>query len=109
MSLRRSLFLLKPQPQRRQFCNNAKQTEQPSFDMMAFAAVLGGAVAGGALGGVTTYNSLYHKHDYYDCVMQTTCGSCMGMVSGMATIILLPVIVPVATFIAVARFCQLPK
>jgi hypothetical protein len=108
MSMRRSLLLFKHQPPRRFFCNRSagQKEEYPfgeyPFDRFVLPVILGGAATGSVLGGVTTYKNLYNKDDYFDCVMHTTCGACMGMVSGFATIILLPIIVPVAITIAIA-------
>ena len=108
MSMRRSLLLLKHQPPRRFFCNHSRQNKEYPFDRFVLPVILGGAGTGSVLGGVTTYKNLYNKGDYFDCVMHTTCGACMGMVSGFASIILLPIIVPVAITIAIAKGVKFP-
>ena len=64
--------------------------------------ILGGAVGGGKFGSEAYKDT--KEFGYIRCISETTWLTIMGFTVGMATTLMLPVLVPIGTVVAVVRY-----
>ena len=98
---------IRMQPLKRSCHNNPQTKTDEILEKVWVSAMFCGGVVGGSYAGYLTYRET-RKRPYNECIAGTTAMTFYGLAIGIAAGVLFPILVPVASTVALIRYFDVP-